>query len=120
MGNVLCNLSSKEEFPPLYPQLDISNRFSWLSMLEDMDSSGEPLEESSSSNSNSLSSNNTSLDHSLDHSFQEALCREKTCKTEDGGGLNYIVLKKSYLFQKVEDSRRMQPPSKKVSEEDSG
>ena len=76
--------------------------------LDELNSSEELLEDSSSSSSN------------LDHRFQEALCREKKDKTNNKDGLNYVVLKKSYLIQQGEDSRKTHSPCKKVSKEDSG
>ena len=61
MGNIICDIGSEKDFPPLDPQLNMN---SWLDMLDELDSSGEFLEDSSSSST-------------MDHSFQEALCGEK-------------------------------------------
>ena len=68
MGNRLCNLESLEDFPPLlkepYQELqqNSNSNYSWLDMLDTLDSSLNGSYEDSSNKS------------TLNHSFQEILC----------------------------------------------
>ena len=105
MGNMICSIDSKTDFPPL-------NQITRSTRLDNYKEDRSTEEDTSfNSDEDSDSSGDT---YFINISFQEALTRERAHNRRKNDILNLVTLRKE------DTDSRYQTPSKKVSDEDSG